>query len=101
MLGIEARDHTIGGEHVEHVQAFERCRDQRIIALVFGLVSTGNVGVARLERDELTEAEFLDTRAAVSAGYGQNRLGLRVDLFVKRTSELTVKRVGATMEMEA
>jgi len=43
MFRIEARHDAIDGEHIEHVQAFEHGRRERVMRIVVGLVAAGHV----------------------------------------------------------
>jgi hypothetical protein len=100
MFRIEARDDAIDGEHIEHVQIFEDSGCERVVRIVVGLVTAGDVRIAFFERDEITEFECFDTRVAMAAGDGQCTLRLNVDLMMKRPSEICTKRVSTSMEME-
>ena len=95
VLGVQAGDEAVGSENVENVQAFYRGVDQSIVAIVLGLMAAGDVRVTALERDPFAVAETINVSVAVAADGRQGRGGLRIDQFVKGTSETSAEGVSA------
>jgi putative N-acetylmannosamine-6-phosphate epimerase len=95
VLGIHAGDEAVGSENVENVQAFYRGIDQSIVAIVLGLMAAGDVRVTALKRDPFAEAKTINVSVAVAADGRQRRGGLRIDQFVKGTSETSAEGMSA------
>src|SRR4030095_11935689 len=100
MLRLEAGDDAVGGENVQHFQAFDDRRNQSVVAVVAFLVATGHVSIGPLESDEFAKLKAFHVHGSVSASGRKGGSRLDVDLLVKRPGEICAERVSASVVVE-
>ena len=89
VLGVHAGHDAIGSEHVHDVQAFDRGGYQRVIAVIVGLVSAGNVRIPFAEGNKLAKLKVFDARTAMATDDGKRARRLHVNGRMERAGKMT------------
>ena len=96
VLGVHAGNDAIGGEHVHDVQALYRGGDQRVVAVIVGLESAGNVRIPLAERNELAKLKILDARTAMATNDGKRTRRLYVNGRMERAGKMSAVSMRAS-----